>query len=321
MSMNVTIDLEKAVNYFQQMLPNVADALRRGEAWAMAFCQNYQATQMQQGGGAAIFARELPPAGGWPPGPGGCGCGGKCGGGGNCQSGFCSNGGKPTQFVPPMVPPPSVPMMAQVLNGMGMPPMWKLPSCYEDCSCLDPCLYEYMEHARKDFDDDPWLEYAKQELDFVHLNIPAGGPGYQAGLPLAAGQKVLFRQTYTQQLPYQPGALKIDPKWTGTPVPDQIKVQLWSGERNISGITDPVLFGLVKIGSDFTLQDFDCKRDCWVVPWPKLFNCQRSPIPNRRQVYIEFIAGANLGGATVVSLNPTILKKGSRLYGSYCGTK
>lgn len=294
------INLKDAAAYFKaQGNPMLAAAIERGEAFAVQFCGMLM--QQQNGGGQMVMARELPASGGET-----CACGG-----GSANACKCKNGGHGGQMIPvgggsPFRPTP------------GAAPLQVLPACYEKCDVLEPCLYEFMEQARKDYDEWSWLEYAKQEIDFVHLDVSVGGAGYQTGLPLAASQKVLFRQTNKQQLPYQPGALKIDPKWTGNPVPDAVIVRLWSGERNLSAIVDPKAAGLVQIGSDLRLQDFECKDDCWLVPWPKLFGCQTSAIPNRRAIYIEFVAGA-LGAATVTSLNPTILKKGSRLYGRFCG--
>ncbi|MCY0994342.1 hypothetical protein OV203_44870 [Nannocystis sp. ILAH1] len=309
--MQIVIDTNKwAENLRANNQPYMAAALEQGEGLAQQFCgwlAQQQGNQVAQGGNQVAFARELP-AGKDHHQCGGA-CGGKCGGacGGAC--GFKPGGGQQQQQQQPgMVP--VVP---------GAAPLQVLPQCYLDCDCIDACLYEFLKHARLDFDEWSWLELNKNESDIVHLNVPAGGVGYQAALPLAASQKIIFQQELGQQLPYQPGAIKIDPKWTGNAVPDQVTVTLYAGDRGLTGITNPAASGLIIVGRPFTLQDFECKDDCYVVPWPRLFGCRTSAIPHRRAIYIEFAASSALGQATVTSLNPTILKKGSRLYGKYCG--
>ena len=291
----MNLDLQKAVAYFKaNNNPMMAAAIERGEGYAMQFC----GWLMQQDG--RVFARELP-AGKEP-----CACGGACGGGGNCKINGGGGGGGQILFAQQLPQFPGAPI-AQVL-----------PACYQDCDEMDPCLKDAMAFARRDFDDVAWLKIMESEIDYVHVNVNAGGAGYQAGLPLAATQKVLFRQTSKQQAPYLPGGIKIDAIWTGPPVPDQVVVRLWSGERNLSGITDPVGAGLIQIGNDLTLQDFSCKDNCYIIKWPKLFNCKSGVIPNRRMVYFEFLAGG-LGAATIVSLNPTIIKRHTELFLGLCG--
>lgn len=201
----------------------------------------------------------------------------------------------------------------------GAPPFQVLPQCYSDCDCLDPCLAEFYEWARHDFDEWSWLELNKAESEIVHLNVPVGaGPQYQAALPLAATQKIIFGQELAQELPYQPGGIKIDAKWSGNPAPGKVVVNFYSGARGLTGITSPSAAGLILIGRSYTLADFECKDDCYLLKWPRLFGCKTSAIPHRRMIYVEFIAGADLGGAELTDLNPTLLKKGTDAFFRSC---
>lgn len=216
-----------------------------------------------------------------------CGCG---------KKGACGINGCPPGMTP-MTP--------------GAPPLMILPQCYTNCTCMSECLLAFMRHARLDFSEWSWLELAKSESEIVHINQSVGvAPGYlPAGKPIGANVNAIFMQELKQQLPFEPGLIKIDAKWTGTPTPGDVTVNFYEGDRNITNITSPQAAGLILIGRSYTLADFECKDDCFLVRWPRLFGCATSAIPHRRAIYAEFRGGPNMGQSQLIDLNTTILKR------------
>ena len=164
--------------------------------------------------------------------------------------------------------------------------------------------------ARKRFDEWSWLELSKREIDVVHLDTNVGdGVTYQVpAQPLATGQQAILVQNAAQQLPWQPGLIKLNADWTGTKAPSLVTINFWSGIAGITNIADPVAAGLIQIGSSYKLSDFECAQDCYLAPWPKLFGCGTNAIPDTRRVYVEVRVGA-VGAATLSSYSVTVLKR------------
>ena len=237
---------------------------------------------------------------------GGCqGCGGGCAGG-KCSfgNGSMGGGGGPVLYGGgyPNGPQP-------IPQQPGGPPIMVVPGCYSECDGIDPCLYQFLLEARKRFDEWSWLELMKREIDVVHLDTNVGAAPYQVPAePLATNQAAILVQNAAQQLPWQPGLIKVNADWTGTKAPSLVTINFWSGISGITGITDPTTAGLIQIGSSYKLSDFECAQDCYLAPWPKLFGCGTNAIPDTRRVYVEVRVGA-VGAATLSSYSVTVLKR------------
>lgn len=247
--------------------------------------------QMIRGGGAA----NLPAANGHE-----CKCGGACGGSGACMGGDCpipaNRGDGPN-------------------GGIGF---YQMPNCYKNCRKISRCLDDFLRAARPFFDEWSWLQAAMKENALVHYNTNVGAnPPYNAAFPITSGDSMIFAQQASQQLPYEPGLIKIGATWTNNPAPTRITVRIWSGPRGVVGITNPTTDGLIQIGDDYTLEDFNCADDCYLLPFPELFGCQTSAIPFMRSLYFEFIADT-MGTSEIAGLNTSIIKRYTREFKSCC---
>ena len=128
-------------------------------------------------------------------------CGGGCGG--SCSD--CKMVGGMCQF-------PNSPGAAPMLVPLG-----EAPECY-DCDCIDPCLYPLLVQARNDFDDYAWQELWKEESPIVHLDKSVGlAADYNDNTPLASSEKILYVQEDGQQLPWVPGLVKVEGKFSLEP--------------------------------------------------------------------------------------------------------
>jgi len=238
------------------------------------------------------------------PGEGGCGCG--CGGTGACKAdgGACQLPTPTAQSTAGGDYPPA----------QGMPPYFIMPQCYSKCRRLSPCLLEMMRHARTRFDEWSWLEMAKSEGSIVHFDTSVGiGPNYQTALPIAANQSMIFAQEATQQLPWEPGLVKVEPTWSGGGAPGAVTLRLYSGPRGVTGITDPTASGLIQIGNDLKLSDFKSGDNAFLTQMPELFNCKTAGIPDTRAMYIEIAAGA-IGGDTLTDIGLAVIKDYTQKY-------
>lgn len=286
----------------------MASALANFEQLAQKFCAQGNANLAAMNSGGAMPQRVVP-------GAGGCGsCGGGCkngacslvtqGGGGGAilyGAGFDTNAG-----------PPPIPMTA------GGPPLMNMPGCFQLCNDIDPCLYQFYLEARPRFDEWSWLKLFEREIEVVHLdtNVGDGVINQVPGQPLAANQNAIFVQNGAQQLPWQPGLIKLNAKWTGTAAPELVTIQFYSGIAGITAIGDPGTAGLIEIGSAYKLSDFECGTDCYLVDWPKLFGCKTNAIPDTRRVYVQVRVGA-VGAATLSSYAVTVLKRATRACARY----
>lgn len=283
----------------QAMAPyegRMASSLQSLERMAQQFCAqgNANLAAMNATGGA-IPQRVVP--------------GGDCGCGGGCKNGACSLGGRggPGFYG-------GGPLQTSTVSTVpGAPPFMVLPACYQNCKQISECLAYFLEQARPRFDEWSWLELAKSEVDVVHFDTNVGaGPTYQVpAVPLGAGQASLQVQNDAQQLPWEPGLIKISAEWTGTKAPSLVEIRFYSGLPNITGITSVTASGLILIGKTYKLADFECADDCYLMPWPTLFGCVTSAIPDTRRLYCEVSVGA-VGAATLSSINLTVLKRETR---------
>ena len=231
-------------------------------------------------------------------------CNGSCGGA--CGPAACATGAclYPTQ-----------PGTAPMLPGSGGT---LAPNCY-DCDCVDPCLYPYLAAAKADFDDPSWVELWKKESPVVHINKPVGlGADYQAATPLAANQKILWAQEDSQQLPWMAGGMKVSGRFATEPGPSgKVKFNLFMGPKGLTNIPAATKAGLIQFSTTFTLDDFVCGDGCFIMAFPRHFNCRMSPIPHLRALYVEALV-EGIGANTVQDLNFTIIKRGTRDWKKSC---
>lgn len=277
----------------------MASAMQNFERMAQQFCAqgNANLAAMNATGGA-IPQRVVPGAGSCGSCGGGC-AGGKCnlvsqgGGGGSIVYG----GGRELGPEGIMLPPGAAPLMV-------------MPECYSDCDPIDPCLYEFYRMARSRFDEYSWNELLKREIEVVHLdtNVGDGVINQVPAQPLALNQSAILVQNGAQQLPWQPGLIKLNFKWTGTPQPELATLQLYSGVAGVTNIGDPTAAGLIEIGSAYKFSDFECGTDCYLVPFPKIFRCKVNAIPDTRRLYARVSLGA-VGAATLASYSITVIKR------------
>lgn len=249
------------------------------------------------------------------PGAGGCGsCGGGCAGGkcslvqgGGSGATLYGGGFETSNGGPPLIP--ATP---------GGPPLLVMPGCFQECDAIDPCLYSFYLEARPRFDEWSWLKLFEREIEVVHLdtNVGDGVLNQVPAQPLAANQSAILVQNGAQQLPWQPGLIKLNAKWTGTAAPELVQIQFYSGIAGITNVGDPTAAGLIEIGSAYKLSDFECGTDCYLVPWPKLFNCKTNAIPDTRRVYVRVTVGS-VGAATLSSYAVTVLKRQTRTCTKY----
>jgi hypothetical protein len=286
----------QAKAYFEPMQAQLGNFMQRADQMLAQVCAQGNANAANPN----MSAQRVVPGM-----PGGCGsCGGGCANG-QCSFGGGSGGGGP-EFYGAGRPggPPAIPQQP------GGPPVMVVPGCYSECDGIDPCLYAFLLEARKRFDEWSWLELMKREIDIVHLDTNVGdGVVYQVpAQPLAANQQAILVQNAAQQLPWQPGLIKLNADWNGTKAPSLVTINFWSGISGITNIADPTTAGLIQIGSSYKLSDFECAQDCYLAPWPKLFGCGTNAIPDTRRVYVEVRVGA-VGAATLSSYSVTVLKR------------
>lgn len=282
----------KFSSFLQRAEQALANVCQQGNMNAAAMNSAGQSTSGQMSAAALAMPQRVVPGGGCQ------GCGGGCAGG-KCSFGNGSMGGGGYPNGPQPIP-----------QQPGGPPIMVVPGCYSECDGIDPCLYQFLLEARKRFDEWSWLELSKREIDVVHLDTNVGdGVTYQVpAQPLAASQQAILVQNAAQQLPWQPGLIKLNADWTGTKAPSLVTINFWSGIAGITNIGDPVTAGLIQIGSSYKLSDFECAQDCYLAPWPKLFGCGTNAIPDTRRVYVEVRVGA-VGAATLSSYSVTVLKR------------
>lgn len=282
----------KFSSFLQRAEQALANVCQQGNMNAAAMNSAGQSTSGQMSAAALAMPQRVVPGGGCQ------GCGGGCAGG-KCSFGNGSMGGGGYPNGPQPIP-----------QQPGGPPIMVVPGCYSECDGIDPCLYQFLLEARKRFDEWSWLELSKREIDVVHLDTNVGdGVTYQVpAQPLAASQQAILVQNAAQQLPWQPGLIKLNADWTGTKAPSLVTINFWSGIAGITNIADPVAAGLIQIGSSYKLSDFECAQDCYLAPWPKLFGCGTNAIPDTRRVYVEVRVGA-VGAATLSSYSVTVLKR------------
>lgn len=277
-----------------------------------------------------------PPGGPGRPCAGGCGgsCGGGCGGGStqfpppqNLPPGM----DPPPGYMPPTPPggwfPPNQP--CNPMSPMGIPrgtvPLLNQlpPKCY-NCACIDPCLYPALAFARQNFDQYQWLLAMENDGMLVHLNVNAGGVGFNTPpVPLLANTESFFAQQVEQVLPYIPGLVKVNVTFDGVHTPGAVKLQFYTGPNpTLTGVTPAQLSAtggqFAVAGRAFELTDFECGDACYVQEFPKFMMCTPGPIPYTRALYVRVTVGALPADTTITSLTITILKQGTRSYANCC---
>jgi len=289
----------QAKAYFEPMQAQLGNFMQRADQMLAQVCAQGNANATGMSASTAQQQRVVPGAGGCNSCGGGC-AGGRCsfttqGGGG---SAVLYSGGRELPAVEGIQLPP------------GAAPLMVMPECYSDCEPIDPCLYEFYRMARSRFDEYSWNELLKREIEIVHLdtNVGDGVINQVPAQPLTAGQSAVLVQNGAQQLPWQPGMIKLNAKWNGTAQPEQVFIQFYSGVSGVTNIGDPNAAGLITIGSEYKLSDFECGTDCFLVPFPKIFRCKVNAIPDTRRVYVRVAVG-QVGQASLVSYQVTIIKR------------
>lgn len=209
----------------------------------------------------------------------------------------------------------------------GTPPAFSLPECYVECDSMSKCLYRFFEDARLRTDMGAWIEYNKKDIPLVHLNTNVGNaPNYNPVLPpLVANNNYMLMQEASQFLPYEPGFFKVDLTWAGGPPAAQsITINIYTGDYSVQSVTTtPEAAGLVQIGRSFTLQDFISSPPdsgggcCWFLPYPKIFGCKESAIPNQRRVFIEVRVGA-IAPTQLQQFSIVLVKRHTDRFRDYC---
>lgn len=213
-------------------------------------------------------------------------------------------------------------------NCPGTPPAFSLPECYGECDAVSKCLMQFYKDARLRTDMAAWIEYNKQEIPLVHINVSVGaGPNYNPVIPpVVAGQRYMLMQEPAQWLPYEPGFFKLDLTWTGGPAANQaVQINIYTGDYSVQSVTStPQAAGLVQVGRTFSLSDFTSSPAdsgggcCWFLPYPKIFGCKEYAIPNQRRVFIEVIGTANMGPSQLSQFNIALVKRHTDKFGELC---
>lgn len=207
----------------------------------------------------------------------------------------------------------------------GSPPAMILPECYKGCSTISKCLMEFYRDARLRTDANAWLEYNKREIGLVHLNRNVGvAPFYNVPpFPLGTGQNAMLMQEPAQWLPYEPGFFKVDLTWLGAAANQAVTIKIWTGDYSVTSVSDPNADGLVQVGRDLTLSDFTTSPNdsgggcCWFMPYPELFGCEESAIPNQRRVFFELRAGA-MGASQITQFAVDLVKRSTKKFTQMC---
>ncbi len=211
-------------------------------------------------------------------------------------------------------------------GGDATPMKWRprgaFSECYGQCDKMDPCLFPYMEQAYGRTDDFDWAQRWIADPLIVHINKNVGAAPFNSPpLPLGAGQTALIAMEDLQSLPFQPGGLKVAPKWSADPgAPAEVSVTLYTGPKVVGPNTyTSIPTNWTQMGGVFTLADFECAKDCFILPWPKLMKCVVGPIPaDQRAVYVQLQGSSSMGAITLTSLNFTVLKRGTDDWFSTC---
>jgi hypothetical protein len=205
----------------------------------------------------------------------------------------------------------------------GVVPAWNLPGaapqCYMNCAPVSECLLPLLREARSRFDDHAWMQLWTRDPTIIHIDkiVSLASAPYLAAFPLTSNGKIILAQEDAQQLPFLPGMFKFDWKFSDHQAPDQIVVRLFTGPRGLTGLTGTS--ALVPVGNDLKLSDFECKDDCYFLPYPDILLCQAGGIPDTRTVYIELEArGLGGGGNQLDSINMTLFKRGTKKFRSTC---
>lgn len=232
-------------------------------------------------------------------------CGGACGKA-NCDGKSCSTA-----------------IVLDVQTGNGRIPMWNLPGaapeCYAGCEPVNKCLVPLLAESRSRFDDVSWAQLWVSDPTLIHFDkvVSAAVGTYLAALPLTSNTKIILAQEDAQQLPYLPDFFKVDWKFSDHEAADKVIVRIFAGPRGLTGLTTSS--GLVKLGNDLKLADFECKDDCYFFEYPKFMGCRSTGIPDTRSVYIELEAQALGGGGNQLdSINFTLFKRGSKKAATMC---
>lgn len=212
----------------------------------------------------------------------------------------------------------------------GSPPEQIIAECYKGCKTISKCLRAFYRDARLRTDSFAWLEYNKQEIPLVHINVSVGGaPNYAAATPpLVQNTNYMLMQERRQWLPYEPGFFKIDLKWLNDLDANAgVTVRIWTGPYDAQSVTTtPEEAGLILIGRELTLSDFFVVTNagggtgggcCWFFPYPELFGCDESAIPNGRRVFFELRIGA-VGQAQITTFQVAIVKRYTRRFFQMC---
>lgn len=278
-----TINIDKIITLLREYGRNAeADALESGDAMLNAACQ---AVNFQEKPTTALARKED------------CGCKGT---------------------------PLSSSSTAMAMRGVdGTVPMWNLPgaapNCYNRCTPVDECLVPLLAQARSRFDDHAWMYLWIKDPQVLHFNkvVSAASAPFLNALPLTSNAKIIFTQQDSQQLPFLPGYFKLDWKFSVTDAKENVKVSIFTGPRGLTGLTDTS--ALTPVGDALVLADFECRDDCYFLPYPDLIGCTPGGIPDTRAIYILLEAGGLGGGGNQLNmLNLSMLKRGSKRYASEC---
>lgn len=231
----------------------------------------------------------------------GAGVGCKCGG--ECQS--CKSGSGVCELGAPC---DSHQWPVPVETAAGIRGVLK---CYKPCRVLDPCIVWMYLEDRRDLDSAAWENLLTTDGSLVHMKKSVGAAPYEVNYPLAANKKILFTQEAKQQLSFWPEIIKIEADWNGTPVPSQVTLRFYTGDKGLTGLVDTS--ALTPIGDEFTLSDFACGTSCYVIPFPSVKLCPMGHIPMRRALYVEVVTGA-IGAATLQGVSIVIIKRGTEMY-------
>ena len=133
----------------------------------------------------------------------------------------------------------------------------------------------------------------------------------------------MLMQEPAQWLPYEPGFFKVDLTWLGAAANQAVTIKIWTGDYSVTSVSDPNADGLVQVGRDLTLSDFTTSPNdsgggcCWFMPYPELFGCEESAIPNQRRVFFELRAGA-MGASQITQFAVDLVKRSTKKFTQMC---
>lgn len=110
----------------------------------------------------------------------------------------------------------------------------------------------------------------------------------------------------------------------------RIRISFWSAPNHISLSYAEVLrhqslrsCGMTEIGAQYRLSDFEPRpEDCYLAPWPKLFNCADAVIPDLRSVFAEILmpqaASVEVVTFSVIKAGTVQAAKWTEIYKNAC---